>query len=147
MAHAGVRPSHGHVHMKRIVFKFKHEPADDHMENQEWRNYSIKEFPDLPKWVQFGSIPVLAIPIGIGYWIEVPYLGILVGIAALFFWIVTFHIHGCPQCKGCVNTREVEEENGFKRFFHDCPVCRISWRCRKRHWDSSDDLMLGAATP
>jgi hypothetical protein len=39
----------------------------DLVEDQEWRNYSIKEHPELPKWVRFGSIPVLAIPIGIGY--------------------------------------------------------------------------------
>ena len=124
--------------MKPIVFKLKPEPADDRKEDQKWRNYPIKEYPDLPRWVQFGSIPVVAIPIGLGYWIEVPYLGILVGFAALVFWILTFRPTGCPQCKGSVTTREVEEENGFKRFFHDCPACKISWRC-KQHWDSSDD--------
>src|SRR5208282_831548 len=103
------------VHMKRIVFKLKTGPPDDHREVQEWRDYCVKEFPKPANWVQFGSIPVLAIPIGIGYWIGVPYLGILVGIAALLLWIVSFRPAGCPQCKGSVTTREVEEENGFKR--------------------------------
>jgi len=124
--------------MKPIVFKFKHEPKDDNKENQEWRNYTLREYPKLPTWVHFAGFAILTIGISIGYWMGHPGIGILAGIAACFALVLIARPLRCPQCRGRVMTREEEEENGLKRFFHDCPICRISWRCEKRHWDSSD---------
>jgi hypothetical protein len=125
--------------MKRIVFKLKHEPRDESKENQEWRNYSVGEFPKLPTWVHFAGFAILGIGIAAGYWLGHPGIGFLAGFAACIVLVIKAHPLRCPQCKGRVIIREVEEENGYRRrFFHDCPVCRISWRCQKPHWHSSD---------
>lgn len=128
--------------MKRIEFKFKHERAEDNKRNQEWTNYPVREYPKLPAWIHFAGFGALASGIGIGFWMgggPGSCAGFFAGMTACFILVVFFHPLRCPQCKGSVNTSEVEEENGFKRFFHNCPVCKISWRCEKRHWDSSAD--------
>jgi len=128
--------------MKRTVFKFKHEPTDDNKMNQEWRNYPVREYPKVPPWVYFAGFAILAIGVSLGFWVgghPGSCVGFLAGMAACFVLVIVAHRIRCPQCKGSVNTREVKEENGFKRFFHDCSVCGISWRCEKRHWDSSAD--------
>jgi hypothetical protein len=129
-------------YMKRVIFKFKHEPADDIKENQEWRNYSVREFTRVPIWVQLVGFAILATGVGIGFWVggnPGVCIGLLAGIAACFLLVIAACPVRCPQCKGSVNTREVQEENGFKRFFHDYPVCKVSWKDAKRHWDSPDD--------
>src|SRR6185295_6119033 len=125
--------------MKRIVFKLKHDPADDREGNQEWRNYPVGDYPNLPTWLHFAGFAILATGVGLGFWAGSnpgSCVGLFAGLAACFVLVMVVHPLRCPQCKGSVSTRHVEEENGFKRFFHDCPVCRIAWRCRKRHWDS-----------
>jgi len=127
--------------MKRTVFKFKHEPTDDNKMNQEWRNYPVREYLKVPPWVYFAGFAILAIGVSLGFWVgghPGSCVGFLAGMAACFVLVIAHPIR-YPQCKGSVNTREVKEENGFKRFFHDCSVCGISWRCEKRHWDSSAD--------
>jgi hypothetical protein len=121
--------------MKRIVFKLKDEAADDHKANQEWKNYPVGTYPKLQNWVRFMGFVILPIGIGIGYWVGHSSIGLFAGVAACFVLVLVAHPLRCPQCRGSVMTREVEEENGFKRFFHDCPKCRISWRCEKKHWD------------
>ena len=128
--------------MKRIIFKLKHEAAEDRKENQEWRNYNVKEYPKLPTWLHFAGFAILAIGVGLGFWVggnPGSCVGFLAGMAACFVLVIVVHRIRCPQCKGSVLTRHVEEENDFKRFFHDCPTCKISWRDPKAHWDSSDD--------
>src|SRR5881296_1912374 len=110
---------HSHGHMKRIVLKFKHNPADDNKENQEWRNYSVRGYPKLPAWVHFAGFAILAIGFGIGFWVGSKpgsCVGLLAGFAACFVLVIVAHPLRCPQCKGSVLTREVEEENDFKRF-------------------------------
>ena len=128
--------------MKRTVFKFKHEPTDDNKMDQEWRNYPVREYPKVPPWVSFAGFAILAIGVSLGFWVG-GYpgfcVGFLAGMAVCFVLVIAAHPIRCPQCKGSVDTRDVKEENGFKRFFHDCSVCRISWRCEKRHWISSAD--------
>jgi hypothetical protein len=125
--------------MKPVVFKLKHKPAEDRHKNQEWRNYAVREFPKLPAWVYIAGFAILAIGIGIGSWLGHPGIGLLVGVTACVILVIVAQPLRCPQCRGNVMTREIEEENGLKRFFHDCPTCRITWRCEQRHWDSSDD--------
>jgi len=33
----------------------------------------------------------------------------------------------CPQCKGPLNSRQVEEAPGYRRMHNDCPNCKITW--------------------
>jgi hypothetical protein len=44
--------------MKRIVFKLKPSPPDPGKENQnqEWRDYAVKEYPKLPVWIHFADV-------------------------------------------------------------------------------------------
>jgi len=128
--------------MKRIVFKLKHEPTVDNKENQEWRDYPVREYPRVPTWLHFAGFAILAIGVGIGFWAgrgPGSCVGFIAAMAACFVLVMVVHPLRCPQCKGSVNARGVKEENGFKRFFHDCPICKISWRDPKSHWDSADD--------
>ncbi len=103
----------------------------------------MREFPKIPTWVYFAGFATLAIGVGVGFWAggnPGSCAGLLAGFAAGFVLVVFFAPPlRCPQCKGSVLTREVEGENGLKRFFHDCPTCKISWRNQKRHFDSPDD--------
>jgi hypothetical protein len=125
--------------MKRIVFKLKHEPAEVPKENPEWRSYTVRDFPKLPTWVHFAGLAILAGGIGIGSWVRHPIIGFFAGMAGCFGLVMAVRPLRCPQCNGSLLTRDVEGENGFKRFFHDCPMCKISWRDQKQHASSSDD--------
>jgi len=130
---------HLHGRMKRIVFKLKPSPADENKENQEWRDYPVRKYPNVPTWLHLAGFAILACGVGIGFWLggnRGTCIGLIAGFAACFVLVMAAHPVRCPQCKGSLRTRQVKEENDFKRFFHDCPVCKISWRCEKRHWDS-----------
>lgn len=118
--------------MKRIVFRLKPEPPDNREEIQEWKSYRVKEYPKIPTWLHFAGFAILGLGIGIGYRIGHPGIGFLAGFVAVFILVIVVHPLRCPECRGSVNPRDVDEENGFKRVFHDCPVCRISWRDPKR---------------
>lgn len=121
--------------MKPIVFKFKDEAKDDDKGPQEWRSYAVRDYPKMPTWLHFAGYAILAIGIGIGCWVGHSGIGMLAGFVACFVLVIVAHPIRCPQCRGGVMTRGVEEENGYERFIHDCPVCRISWRCEKRRTD------------
>ena len=128
--------------MKPIVFKFKHESAEDIRGNLEPSDYAVKGFPKAPTWIHLAGFGIVAAGAGIGFWMggnPGSCAGLLAGTAGCFVFIMTVHPIRCPRCKGRVNTRWVEEENGFKRFFHDCPVCKISWRGEKRQFEATDD--------
>jgi hypothetical protein len=54
--------------MKRIVLRFKHKPTGDYKQDQEWRNYTVKDYPKLPTWAYFSGFAILAIGVGVGFW-------------------------------------------------------------------------------
>jgi hypothetical protein len=124
--------------MKRIVFKLKHEPTDEKSESQEWKNYSVEDYPKLPPWLHFAGLTMLAAGLVVGYSSGHSAISFFAAIAAWFALVICAHPLRCPRCKGNVITREVEEENDFKRLFHDCSACGISWREQKPYRDTSD---------
>lgn len=112
--------------MKRITFSVKPESPDDRG-NQEWKDYAVKKYPKLERWVHFTGFAILGVAIAVGYWTGHPNIGLFAGIAACFVWVIFARPLRCPDCKGCVATRLIEYEHGYRQHVHDCPVCRITW--------------------
>ena len=130
--------------MKPIAFKLKPEPDESRQgnENQEWKDYPVRDYPKVPTWMHIAGLAALIGGVGLGYWMgggPGSCAGLIAGFTACFVLVVYFHPLRCPQCRGRVSTRELAEANDAKRFYHDCSACRISWKSPKPHWDSSDD--------
>jgi hypothetical protein len=66
-----------------------------------------------------------------------PNIGFFSGFVACFVLVMAFHPIRCLQCKGGVTTRKVDEGDGVRRYYHDCPVCKISWKCKSRRTSES----------
>jgi hypothetical protein len=118
--------------MKRITFSLKPEPPVDTKQNQEWKNYSTGKYPKTPLWLHGVVIAMIAAGMAIGCWAGHGNIGFFAGIAACFILVITARPIRCPQCRGPVITRDAKEEDGYRRFLHDCPACKVTWECEKR---------------
>jgi hypothetical protein len=109
----------------------------DREENEEWRNYSVKEYPRIEPWVHVAGLAIIGTGIGLGMWMGHGNIGFFGGIVACFILVLVANPVRCPQCKRQVSTRDIEYEHGYRQFFHDCSKCRITWECKVRRVSDS----------
>ncbi len=119
------------VVMKRLIFKLKPEPADDRKEDQEWRNYSVAPETERKKSFDFACFALAAVLVAVGLWTGAVLLSFVTIVVVVWLLLVRYYPPDrCPQCKGLVKTRMVQEGPNSWRFYKDCPICKVSWKSR-----------------
>lgn len=109
-----------------------------YLKRQEWKNYSLGHYPDIPPATRSRLIlafcAIMALGTIAGYltgYFRISFLAATVVYFCLQFKACPLR---CPQCHGPVVTRgEDSQEDGqdYQQFFHDCPKCRITWIDKK----------------
>jgi hypothetical protein len=104
----------------------------DYLKSQEWKNYSVRRYPKAHKpWVVLADLAIMALTVVVGGWTGHYLIAFFAGIGTVIFvHVMAFPIR-CPDCHDRVLTRQVDDEPGYRQFFHDCPKCRITWECEK----------------
>jgi hypothetical protein len=103
----------------------------DYLNTQEWRSYSVRPYPKPEHSLAFGDLAVLAVGVCVGTLTGWYITAFFAAIGGMFLLHAFAYPLRCPQCRGPVMTRQVDDEPGYRQFFHDCPECRITWECEK----------------
>jgi phage FluMu protein Com len=122
-----------HDHMKRITFSLKPDPTDISEENQEWRSYSVEAYSEVKKaWVSITDLVVFSLGIVVGT-LTGYYMTAFIAAMGILFYVhyLAYFPTRCPRCKGLVTTRQVDDEQDYWHFCHDCQKCQISWECER----------------
>jgi len=89
-------------------------------------DFPHKPLPRAKSWLRNLArvLCLIGILAGVTMHSEWPFLVALIIVALL---VITFEKNRCPQCKNPFNSRQVEEAPGYRRLYHDCANCKITW--------------------